>query len=257
MTTDDLSTQAEADAGWEECYVVNRAGLKALGYESCSGATLVDMDGDAQVYPIVGVIDDYYDGRITSGVRPMVFIVSRSTSGNVFQMAVHPGRLPAVLDYLRKLEREAYGTEEFEYYMFSDRVGQMYESDRQTLHLFYNNNRAMIYKLLTYKCLGVNCTLWHCATSHEKRALSHDSIRVRVKVESIKKEKCGCFRHSSFKISVYADVVPLSFGLDKAHGVFGNHQLFIGRNYTYGNFAVRCGNDGFFAMDSGILNLVD
>lgn len=138
----------DADAGWEECYVVNRAGLKALGYESCSGATLVDMDGDAQVYPIVGVIDDYYDGRITSGVRPMAFIVSRSTSGNVFQMAVHPGRLPAVLDYLRKLEREIYGTEEFEYYMFADRVGRMYESDRQT---------AMLYNVFALMAIVVSC----------------------------------------------------------------------------------------------------
>ena len=138
----------DTDDGWDECYVVNRAGLKALGYESCSGATVVDKDGDAQVYPIVGVIDNYYDGRITSGIRPMVFIVSRYTSGNIFQMVVHPGRLPAVLDYLRKLEREVYGTEEFEYYMFADRVRQMYESDRQT---------AVLYNVFAFMAIMVSC----------------------------------------------------------------------------------------------------
>ena len=138
----------DTDDGWDECYVVNRAGLKALGYESCSGATVVDKDGDAQVYPIVGVIDNYYDGRITSGIRPMVFIVSRYTSGHIFQMVVHPGRLPAVLDYLRKLEREVYGTEEFEYYMFADRVRQMYESDRQT---------AVLYNVFAFMAIMVSC----------------------------------------------------------------------------------------------------
>lgn len=44
-------------------------------------------------------------------------------------MSVQPGRMTAVLDYLKSVQREVYGTEEFEYYLFADKVKQMYEAD--------------------------------------------------------------------------------------------------------------------------------
>lgn len=51
-------------------------------------------------------------------------------------MSVQPGRMTAVLDYLKSVQREVYGTEEFEYYLFADKVKQMYEADRQTATLY-------------------------------------------------------------------------------------------------------------------------
>lgn len=126
------------DTGYDrgKYYVVNRAGLKALGYESCKGATIVDESDNMEACPITGVIEDYYDGHVTAGIHPMVFIVYKRTSGCVYQMSVQPGRMTAVLDYLKSVQREVYGTEEFEYYLFADKVKQMYEADRQTATLY-------------------------------------------------------------------------------------------------------------------------
>lgn len=135
-----LPDEVKSGEGYSYCFVVNRAALKALGYESCKGKTLVS-DYDRRVssdasYPIVGVIEDYYDGHVSAGVRPIVYQVSNSSSGDLYQMAVRPGKVKAVLDYLRKIEKEIYGVEEFEYFMLKDKVDEMYESDRRVAAVY-------------------------------------------------------------------------------------------------------------------------
>lgn len=55
-----------------------------------------------EAHPIVAVIDDYYDGHISAGVHPMVFVVRRGSSGDLYTLSYRPGRLAAVMDYLKK-----------------------------------------------------------------------------------------------------------------------------------------------------------
>ena len=52
------------------------------------------------------------------------------------------------MDYLKKVEREIYGTEEFEYTLFSDQVKQMYASDRRM---------AMLYTSFAFIAIVVSC----------------------------------------------------------------------------------------------------
>ena len=73
-----------------------------LGYTSLEGATVLDLRmkefvPDLQARPIVGVIEDYYSGHISKGVRPMLFMVSPTMRGDVYQIACQPGRLPQVI----------------------------------------------------------------------------------------------------------------------------------------------------------------
>ena len=144
------------DEGNEDYYVVNRAGLKALGYDSCQGAYVIaesdqQRGSNPKLHPIVAVIDDYYDGHISTGVRPMIFQVMKRSSGDIYSISFRPGRLPAVLDYLKKVEREAYGMEEFEYILFSDKVKQMYAADRQLAVLY----SAFAFMAIVVSCLGL------------------------------------------------------------------------------------------------------
>lgn len=65
----------EEEDGDREYYVVNRAALKELGYDSCQGATLMYEDDkmraqNPEAHSIVAVIDDYYDGHISAGAHP-------------------------------------------------------------------------------------------------------------------------------------------------------------------------------------------
>ena len=135
-----LPDEVKRGEDYSYCFVVNRAALKALGYESCEGKTLVS-DYDRRVssdasYPIVGVIEDYYDGHVSAGVRPIVYRISNRMGGDIYQMAARPGKVKAVLDYLRKMEKEIYGVEEFEYFMLKDKVDEMYEADRKVAAVY-------------------------------------------------------------------------------------------------------------------------
>ena len=122
--------------------VVNRAGLKALGYDSLEGAMLseknpmVTMGQPSPSIPIAGVVDDFYCGHLSAGKQPMVFFVIHHNIGDVYQIACVPGRQQAVLDYLRKLEQEVYGTEDFEYMLLEDKIDEMYREDRRVAAVY-------------------------------------------------------------------------------------------------------------------------
>lgn len=148
----------------EDGFVVNRAALRALGYTSLEGATVLDLRmkefvPDLPARPIVGVIEDYYSGHISKGVRPMLFMVSPTMRGDVYQIACQPGKLSQVIDYLRKLEREVYGTENFQYSLLKDDVQKLYKSDQQV---------ATITRLLPLLPLSFPvwaCWVFPCSTS--------------------------------------------------------------------------------------------
>lgn len=132
---------------------VNRAALKALGYTSLAGAMVVEenrkrADGNASLQPIVAVVEDYYEGHLTSGVKPTIYSVDNDFSGDLYQIAYTPGKKKEVLDFLRKLERKVYGSEDFEYSLMEDEVKAMYEQDRQT---------AAIYTIFSGTAIAISC----------------------------------------------------------------------------------------------------
>lgn len=182
-----------------ECYVVNRAALKALGYEHIDGATIVEdtetRNSPNAAYPIVGVIEDYYDGHISAGVRPLVFQVDSFSHGDVYQLAVYPGKVKAVLDFLKKAEKEVYGIEDFEYFMFEDKVNAMYDADRKA---------ALIYSTFAFIAILVSCLGLF--------GISLFDIRQRYREIAIRKVNgAGCMDLYRLLCSKYLKVLVLSF----------------------------------------------
>ncbi len=119
----------------QEIVVVNRAALKALGYTTCQGATLVDEEM-AQAQPIKAVSADYYDGHISAGIRPMVYMVQSRMNGDYYQIACQPGRMQAVLTYLKGIQKKVYGTEDIQYFLLKDEVNDLYKTDRQIASVY-------------------------------------------------------------------------------------------------------------------------
>lgn len=121
--------------------VANRAAMKALNYTSLQGAGLIEENKKRQnaagkLKPIVAVVDDYYAGHLAAGAKPMIFQVSpRGLSGDLYQIACAPGKVKAVLDFLRKLELETYGSEDFEYSLLEDNIQALYVKDRQIANI--------------------------------------------------------------------------------------------------------------------------
>lgn len=119
-----------------EVVVVNRSALKALGYTSYEGAMLVNSmmkrnNPDYPAKPIVAVVDDYYNGHISTGVCPMVFLVEGRLSGDLYQIYCHEGKEQVVINYLKDIQKKVYGTEDFKYSLLKDDVATLYKYDRQ------------------------------------------------------------------------------------------------------------------------------
>ncbi|WP_300725759.1 ABC transporter permease [uncultured Bacteroides sp.] len=135
---------------FESFYVLNKTAMKALGYTTCQGKSL-KLKGTDESLPIMGVIDDYYDGRICDGIRPMAFSVSNFSYDNYHQIAFYPGKEKEVLAYLKKVEKEVYGVEEFEYDFMENKIKEVYASESRIATL-YNLFAGMA---VIISCLGL------------------------------------------------------------------------------------------------------
>lgn len=137
----------------QEIVVVNRAALKVLGYTTCQGATLLNEQSkryipNVQAQPITAVSADYYDGHISTGIRPTVYLVQPRIGGDHYQIACQPGRSQAVLNYLKDIQKKVYGTEDFQYSLLKDEVADLYKTDRQI---------ASVYVLFAFVAILIIC----------------------------------------------------------------------------------------------------
>ena len=122
-------------------FVVNKATLKALGYTSINGAGVIEenqkrANANASLQPIVAVVEDYFEGHLTSGIKPTIYPVGARFSGDLYQIAYTPGKKKEVIDFLRNLEYKVYGSEDFEYTFLEDDIKAMYTQDRQTATIY-------------------------------------------------------------------------------------------------------------------------
>ena len=122
-------------------FVVNKAALKALGYTSINGAGVIEENqkrahANASLQPIVAVVEDYFEGHLTSGIKPTIYPVGARFSGDLYQIAYTPGKKKEVIDFLRNLEYKVYGSEDFEYTFLEDDIKAMYTQDRQTATIY-------------------------------------------------------------------------------------------------------------------------
>ena len=122
-------------------FVVNKAALKALGYTSINGAGVIEenqkrANANASLQPIGAVVEDYFEGHLTSGIKPTIYPVGARFSGDLYQIAYTPGKKKEVIDFLRNLEYKVYGSEDFEYTFLEDDIKAMYTQDRQTATIY-------------------------------------------------------------------------------------------------------------------------
>ena len=141
--------------------VMNQSALKAFGYNHYNEAFVRGetplwifvsangevVEGGMKPMPVEAVVKDFYTGHITTGKLPVVFMVS-SSSGNQIQMLCKQGKEKEIIDYLKKIEKEIYNTEEFEYYWLKDKVTALYDKDRQL---------AGIYMFFAFIAIIISC----------------------------------------------------------------------------------------------------
>ena len=145
--------------------VLNRAAMRAFGYTNYEEAFIrwesaqwvsvrhdgTREEGGVELTPIVAVVEDFYTGHMTEGIKPMVFIISsieRLGTANIF---IKPGQEQAMLEYLKGVSMEINNTEEFGYSWLKDEVLSFYENDRKVTTIY--NIFAVIAIIIS--CLGL------------------------------------------------------------------------------------------------------
>ena len=110
-------------------------------------------------YEIVGVISDFHPGRQSEPLLPNVYIFepsmsednSRSFEGQYLLMDIAEGHEQEVIDYLRDLVHELYGTNELQYKWVEDQRQDLYKEDQRTARIFVTFSLLAI----AVTCLGV------------------------------------------------------------------------------------------------------
>lgn len=149
------------DYGGENVIVLNRSAMKLLGYTDLKEAfvrstsplsiSFVDnklIEFGVDMTPVSAVVEDYYMGHLTEGIKPMIFIVGAKDAEGDVLIKVKKDREKEVIDYLRKVEKEIYNSEDFTYKWADDIVAEMYQKDKDT---------AQIYTVFSYIAIVISC----------------------------------------------------------------------------------------------------
>ena len=141
--------------------VLNRAAMEAFGYTHAEEAFIrwehaqwvfhyngKMVEGGKQLMPVDAVVENFYNGHLTEGIKPMIFVLSEEAIQGRTNIRIRPGQEEACLDYLKKMEMEIYNTEEFKYSWLKDDVLALYEDDRQV---------TIIYSVFALIAIAVSC----------------------------------------------------------------------------------------------------
>ena len=85
---------------------------------------------------IEAVVEDYFDQHISMGIRPTIFNITRNYPSDVYHIACRPGKVEAVIDYLKNVEKEVYGASDFEYSLIADKVSKLYQEDKRIAGIY-------------------------------------------------------------------------------------------------------------------------
>ena len=151
----------EAKDHYDYRVALNRAAMKAFGYTSHDEAFVrwenaqwifyqngKIVEGGKQLMPVTAVVEDYYNGHLTEGIQPMIFVLSSDRSDGTSSILIRPGQEKACIDYLKQVEKEIYNNEDFQYTWLKDKVLELYEDDRQV---------TIIYSVFALIAIAVSC----------------------------------------------------------------------------------------------------
>ena len=145
-------------------FIPNEATLRALGYKHMKDAFIRSenplglrktKDGEMErfgssLFPVKGVVKDYYCGHLTEGVQPIVYrIGSDNTVGpSEFYIRIQKGKEKAVVEHLKKTVKDVYGTDEINYSWLKEQVVAIYDQDRKI---------ATIYTVFALIAIAIAC----------------------------------------------------------------------------------------------------
>ena len=145
--------------------VLNRRAMEMFGYQNREEAFVrsesplwifVDtkgnvVEGGTKLMPVAAVVEDYCNGHLSLGRKPMAFIVEENTGGDEWALSVVPGHERDLHDYLRQTVQEVYHGDDFSFTPLADQVAALYDDDRRVAWV----STAFALIAIVVSCLGL------------------------------------------------------------------------------------------------------
>ena len=145
--------------------VLNRRAMEMFGYQHREEAFVRSesplwisvaadgkvVEGGTQLMPVAAVVEDYCNGHLSLGRKPMAFIVEDNVSGDEWALSVVPGHERDLHDYLRQTVQEVYHSDEFTSIPLADQVAAIYDNDRRVAWV----STAFALMAIVVSCLGL------------------------------------------------------------------------------------------------------
>ena len=151
----DLKEGTLPDNNEKRCYAMNHAAMKALQLTSLEGANVIEenrfrRNKNVAFHPISAIVEDHYSGHLSMGATPIIYEIEEFHGESTY-IAYQEDKLPELLDYLKGVMQEFYGTDTVEYTLLEDQVKAIYKEDRKVATIY--NVFALI--AIIVSCLGL------------------------------------------------------------------------------------------------------
>ena len=145
--------------------VLNRRAMEMFGYQHREEAFVRSesplwisvaadgkvVEGGTQLMPVAAVVEDYCNGHLSLGRKPMAFIVEDNVSGDEWALSVVPGHERDLHDYLQQTMQEVYHSDDFSFTPLADLVASIYDDDRRVAWV----STAFALMAIVVSCLGL------------------------------------------------------------------------------------------------------
>ncbi len=117
--------------------MINRAALKAYGWDSAIGKTL-RPNGTDYLYTVIGVFDDFHYRSLEGNIQPLIHFYrgpEHIEHASFISIKLMPDKAQGVLEYLQKEWKSLDPWLDFNYFFVDDTFDEQYRSVERTLFL--------------------------------------------------------------------------------------------------------------------------
>jgi len=115
--------------------VINEAAANLLGFDDPIGKAVVDQfgDGEAILYPIIGVVKDFHLSSLHSPIEPMLLRSFQAGGfGRYTAVKINPVDITGTLEHIEKIWKKYAIDQPFEYTFLDDDFNQLYIEESRT-----------------------------------------------------------------------------------------------------------------------------
>ena len=173
-------------------------------------------------YNVVGIVKDFHPGRLSEPQPPIIFFSTLNWNSQTMDflpddllLSITPGNEEDAINYLKKMNKEVWGTEDLEYQWLTDQKDELYREDRQTARIFF----TFSFLAIAVTCLGV-------------LGLMMFDVRRRYREIALRKVNGATFLDIALLLSRrYLIILAVAAAVSIPVSLIGLHQL-ITRYYT-------------------------